>query len=102
MRFDLSMPYFKSSIHILPKSAAERVLWYSAPHRDWDFANGSKPLEVSSKFQDHCNDTVSGFKSSASLALPIMHSSTQMANVQTQKHNATSPEAAFMAHPCLL
>lgn len=25
--------------------AAERVLWYSAPHRDWDFTNGSKSQE---------------------------------------------------------
>lgn len=27
-------------------SAAGRVLWYSAPHQDWDITNGSTPQEV--------------------------------------------------------
>lgn len=27
-------------------AAEERVLWYSAPHQDWDVCNGSDPHEV--------------------------------------------------------
>lgn len=27
--------------------AARRVMWYSAPHRDWDITNGTAPQEVS-------------------------------------------------------
>ena len=33
-------------------AAAERVLWYSAPHQDWDITNGSIAREVTPSVSD--------------------------------------------------